>query len=121
MLSVPPQQLHPHMCVGEDASSADLDQAPVPLHSWACVTWDKFSFQALLSDQLYSLFVFQEQLSVVPKPTLTVEHVRYQSLLEINFIVRLLSEMGKRLQQGSAMPWLQAGHGRPGGDCEHSV
>lgn len=85
------------MCGGEDASSADPDKAPGPLHSWACVTWDKFSLQTFLSDQLFSLFVFQEQLSVTSDPTLTVEHVRYQSLLEINFIVHLLSEMGKRL------------------------
>lgn len=87
VLSVPPQELHPHLCGGEDASSADLDQAPVPLHSWICITWDKFPFQTLLSDQFFSLFVFQEQLSVSSDPILAVENVRYQSLLEINFIV----------------------------------
>lgn len=79
MLSVPPQGLHPHLCGGEDASSVDLDQAPVPLHSCACATWDKFPLLTLLSDQFFTLFIFQEQLSVSSDPTLTVEQVRYQS------------------------------------------
>lgn len=78
VLSVSPQELHPHLCSGEDARSADLDHALVPLHSQACVTWDKFPLQTLLSDQLFSLFIFQEQLSVSSDPTLTVEHMRYQ-------------------------------------------